>query len=352
LTPSSQGLVPLAASPPLAASSGAGSSGREAQGPDDALLLDAYSRTVTRAAERVGPATVKIDVRSPTGEPAARNGSGSGFIFTPDGLILTNSHVVRDARQIEVALPSGDHQRARVVGEDPHTDLAVLSIAGPDLPHASFAESKRLKVGSIAIAIGNPFGFSWTVTAGVVSALGRSLRTESGRLVDDVIQTDAALNPGNSGGPLVGSHAGVIGVNTATFSSSQGVGFAIASDTAQWIAMKLLQSGVVRRGYLGVGAQTAPLPLRLARQLGLSQESAAFVTSVDQGGPAARAGLRDGDLVLEFAGKTITGVDDLHRLLSDETPGRSLEMRILRHTKLERLTVTPGLPSAARARSK
>ena len=351
-------MLPLSASP-LAASSGTGpwtaatwTAG--AQGPDDAVLLDAYSRTVTQAAERVGPATVKIEVRSPAGErsrtPAERSGSGSGFIFTPDGLILTNSHVVHDARQIDVALPNGEQQRARVVGEDPHTDLAVLSIAGPDLPHVSFGESKRLQVGSIAIAIGNPFGFSWTVTAGVVSALGRSLRTESGRLVDDVIQTDAALNPGNSGGPLVGSDARVIGVNTATFLRSQGICFAIAIDTAKWIAMKLLQGGVVRRGYLGVGAQTAPLPLRLARQLGLDQRSAAFVTSVDTGGPAARAGLRDGDLVLELGGQTITGVDDLHRVLSDETPGRSLELRILRHTRLERLVVTPGLPSAARAR--
>jgi len=350
VTPST-GLLPVSVSVPSAASSGAWPPGS-----DDAVLLDAYSRTVTQAAERVGPATVKIDVRSTSAErargAAERGGSGSGFIFTPDGLILTNSHVVRDARQIEVALPSGEHQRARVVGEDPHTDLAVLSIAGPDLPHVSFGESKRLKAGSIAIAIGNPFGFSWTVTAGVVSAVGRSLRTESGRLIDDVIQTDAALNPGNSGGPLVGSDTRVIGVNTAVFLRSQGICFAIAIDTAQWIALKLLRDGVVRRGYLGVGAQTAPLPLRLARQLGLTQESAAFVTSVDAGGPAARAGLRDGDLVLELGGQTISGVDDLHRVLSDETPGRSLEMRILRHTKLERLTVTPGLPSGARARTK
>jgi S1-C subfamily serine protease len=348
VTPGSTGLSPLAAGPSRAASSG------WSDGPDDAALLDAYSRTVTHAAERVGPATVKIEVRARTngqrrGSDAERRGSGSGFIFTPDGLILTNSHVVRGASQIDVALPSGDQQRARVVGEDPHTDLAVLSIAGPDLPHAAFAESKRLKVGSIAIAIGNPFGFAWTVTAGVVSALGRSLRTESGRLVDDVIQTDAALNPGNSGGPLVGSDARVIGVNTATFLRSQGICFAIASDTAQWIAMKLLQGGVVRRGYLGVAAQTAPLPVRLARQLGLTQQSAAFVTSVDVAGPAARAGLRDGDLILELGAQPITGVDDLHRVLSDETPGRSLELRILRHTRLERLTVTPGLPSAASA---
>ena len=346
MTPSSAGT--LSASPGSASSgvwSLPDSSGSTSS--DDAALLVSYSRTVTRAAELVGPATVKVDVggKSARGD-SERRGSGSGFIFTPDGLILTNSHVVHGARQIDVSLPSGEHQRARVVGEDPHTDLAVLSIAGPELPHASFAESKRLKAGSIAIAIGNPFGFSWTVTAGVVSAVGRSLRTESGRLVDDVIQTDAALNPGNSGGPLVGSDARVIGVNTATFLRSQGICFAIAIDTAKWIAMKLLRDGVVRRGFLGVGAQTAPLPLRLARQLGLTQESAAFVTTVEAKGPAARAGLREGDLILEFGGRPTLGVDDLHRVLSEEAQGQQLQMRVLRHTRLETLEVTPGLPQS------
>jgi len=314
---------------------------------DDAALLDGYSRTVTHVAERVGPATVKIDVRgrseSQSGSRSG-SGSGSGFIFTPDGLLLTNSHVVHGAQQIHVSLPSGERQRARVVGEDPHTDLAVLSIAGPELPHASFGQSKHLKVGSIAIAIGNPFGFSWTVTAGVVSAVGRSLRTQSGRLVDDVVQTDAALNPGNSGGPLVGSDARVIGVNTATFLNSQGICFAIAIDTAQWIAMKLLQEGVVRRGYLGVGAQTAPLPKRLSRQLGLVQPSAAFITHLDQAGPAARAGVREGDLILALGGHSVESVDDLHRILSDEPAGRSLEVQVLRHTHLEAFSITPGAP--------
>jgi S1-C subfamily serine protease len=275
--------------------------------------------------------------------PALR-GSGSGFVFTPDGLILTNSHVVRGSRDIEVSLPNGDHQRARVVGQDPHTDLAVLSIAGPDLPHASFGESKRLKVGSIAIAIGNPFGFSWTVTAGVVSALGRSLRTESGRLVDDVIQTDAALNPGNSGGPLVGSDARVIGVNTAVFRNSQGICFAIAIDTAQWVALALLRDGVVRRGYLGVAAQTAPIATRRARQLGLEQSSAAFVTQVETGGPADRAGLRDGDLVLSLGGQVIHGVDDLHRVLSDDALGKALPLSVLRGARRLELRVSPAEP--------
>jgi S1-C subfamily serine protease len=336
-------LALLSGSAPSPADSGAHGAER------DAALLDSYSRTVTHVAQRVGPATVKIEVHAkPDGrrrgtEPVLR-GTGSGFIFTPDGLLLTNSHVVRGAHHIEVTLPSGDHQRARIVGDDPHTDLAVLSIAGPDLPHASFGESKRLAVGSIAIAIGNPFGFSWTVTAGVVSALGRSLRTESGRLVDDVIQTDAALNPGNSGGPLVGSDARVIGVNTAVFLRSQGICFAIAIDTAQWIALRLLRDGVVRRGYLGVGAQTVPIATRRARHFGLEQSSAAFVTHVDAAGPAARGGLREGDLIVSFAGQVISGVDDLHRLLSDSSLARAHELGILRGTHQLRLSVTPEQP--------
>jgi S1-C subfamily serine protease len=220
----------------------------------------------------------------------------------------------------------------------------VLSIAGPDLPHASFGESKRLEVGSIAIAIGNPFGFSWTVTAGVVSALGRSLRTESGRLVDDVIQTDAALNPGNSGGPLVGSDARVIGVNTAVFRNSQGICFAIAIDTAQWIALALLREGVVRRGYLGVAAQTAPIATRRARQLGLDQSSAAFVTQVETGSPADRAGLRAGDLVLSLGGQVIRGVDDLHRVLSGGALGKALALGVLRGARRLELRVSPAEP--------
>ncbi len=316
-------------------------------------LLDAYSQTVTRVAERVGPATAKVDVRlrqggAPRRGQRAEGGSGSGFVFTPDGFILTNSHVVHAAQSILVTLPGGEPQPARVVGEDPHTDLAVLSVAGHDLPYAAFGDSKQLKVGSIAIAIGNPFGFAWTVTAGVISALGRSLRTESGRLVDDVVQTDAALNPGNSGGPLVGSDSRVIGVNTAIFLRSQGICFAIAVDTAQWIAMKLLREGHVRRGYLGVGAQTAPIPTRLARHLGLEPQGA-FVTHLDLSGPAALGGLREGDIIVELAGRRILGVDDLHRVLSDESAERSIEARVVRGHALERLSVQPRLDAPTRA---
>jgi S1-C subfamily serine protease len=314
--------------------------------PRDAELLDAYSQTVTRVAKRVGPATAKVDVRRSQGGPGAPGprsdgGSGSGFLFTPDGLIVTNSHVIAGARRIEVTLPGSDPQSARVVGDDPHTDIAVLSIPGHGLPFADFGSSRSLEVGSVAVAIGNPFGFAWSVTAGVVSALGRSLRTESGRLVDDVVQTDAALNPGNSGGPLVGSDGRVIGVNTAIFLRSQGICFAIAVDTAQWVALKLLRDGRVRRGYLGIGGQTAPISTRLVRTLGLAQATGAFVTAVESDGPAYAAGIRDGDIIIELGGRSITGVDDLHRVLTDEADGRAVEVQALRGVSLRRFEVHP-----------
>jgi S1-C subfamily serine protease len=313
----------------------------------DAELLDAYSRTVTRVAKSVGPATAKVDVRRALGGPMApaagrgEGGSGSGFLFTPDGFVVTNSHVIANARRIDVTLPGREAQTARVVGEDPHTDLAVLSISGHDLPFAHFGSSRSLEVGSIAVAIGNPFGFAWSVTAGVVSALGRSLRTESGRLVDDVVQTDAALNPGNSGGPLVGSDGRVIGVNTAIFLHSQGICFAISVDTAQSVALQLLRSGRVRRGYLGVGAQTAPIATRIGRSLGLAQTTGAFVTLVESDGPAGAAGIRDGDIIVELGGRPIAGVDDLHRLLTEEADGRLVEVRVLRGVSLHRFSLRP-----------
>jgi S1-C subfamily serine protease len=323
--------------------------------PQDAELLDAYSQTVTRVAKRVGPATAKVDVRRSSGGPMGphrgEGGSGSGFLFTPDGFIVTNSHVIHDARRIEVTIPGRDPQSARVVGEDPHTDLAVLSISGHDLPFAQFGSSRSLEVGSIAVAIGNPFGFAWSVTAGVVSALGRSLRTESGRLVDDVVQTDAALNPGNSGGPLVGSDGRVIGVNTAIFLRSQGICFAIAVDTAQSVALSLLRNGRVRRGYLGIGAQTAPISTRLGRSLGLMQVTAAFVTLVEPDGPAAAAGVRDGDIIVELGGRPITGVDDLHRVLTDEADGGLVEAKILRGRSVQRFSLRPVSDDARLSRT-
>lgn len=325
---------------------------------EDASLFDAYSRVVTRVAEQVGPATAKVEVktRSPANPRRGRGGggsggegTGSGFVFTPDGFVVTNSHVVHGADKIVVTLPGGEAQVARLVGEDPHTDLAVVSIYGSDLPVAAFGDSKRVKPGNLAIAIGNPFGFSWTVTAGVVSALGRSLRTPSGHLVDDVVQTDAALNPGNSGGPLVGSDGKVIGVNTAMFLPAQGICFAIAVDTAKWIATKLLNEGVIKRGYLGIGAQTAPVHVRLQRHHGLLSPTAIFVTSVEPAGPASKAGLRDGDMIVHFADTPISSVDDLHRVLSDEAVGKALDVTVLRGGAKHTFSIRPENDASRRA---
>jgi S1-C subfamily serine protease len=314
--------------------------------------LDAYSRIVTRVAEKVGPATAKVELKkkvseSPRGRrgqhprPDGNDGAGSGFVFTPDGFIVTNSHVVAGADKILVTLPGGEPTVARVVGEDPHTDLAVVSVYGNDLPYVEFGESKKLKVGSLAIAIGNPFGFSWTVTAGVVSALGRSLRTPSGHLVDDVIQTDAALNPGNSGGPLVGSDGRVIGVNTAMFLPAQGICFAIAVDTAKFIATKLLSEGSIKRGYLGIGAQTAPVLPRLIRHFELESDKAIFVTAVEPNGPAARGGILEGDMIVQFAGKAVTAVDDIHRKMIEDVVGTAIEVVVIRGTAKKILSVKP-----------
>jgi S1-C subfamily serine protease len=320
----------------------------DANTPDDSRLLDAYSRTVTQAADRVGPATAKVETRRLKADeqpPDAPAGSGSGFLFTPDGFLITNSHVVHGATHIHVTVPGSEPQLARQVGDDPHTDIAVLSIAGHDLPYANFGESQQLRPGNIAIAIGNPFGFAFTVTAGVVSATGRSLRTQSGRLVDDIIQTDAALNPGNSGGPLVGSNARVIGVNTAMFMPAQGICFAIAIDTAKTVALKLLKDGVVRRAHLGLGAQTVPLNTRLRRHLGLEQRTAAFVAMVEPQSPAGRAGIRDGDIIIKLGEQNVAGVDDLHRLLIEDAAERTLDVLVIRGTATERISMKPILDS-------
>ena len=318
---------------------------------EESDALDAYSRIVTRVAETVGPATAKVELRKrPNDSRRSRrgqrqesrsDGAGSCFVFTPDGFIVTNSHVVAGADKILVTLPGGEATVARVVGEDPHTDLAVVSIYGRDLAYIEFGESKKLKVGSLAIAIGNPFGFSWTVTAGVVSVLGRSLRTPSGHLVDDVIQTDAALNPGNSGGPLVGSDGRVIGVNTAMFLPAQGICFAIAVDTAKFIATKLLSEGSIKRGYLGIGAQTAPVHARIVRHLELENDHAIFVTAVEPNGPAARGGILEGDMIVRFAGKSVRAVDDLHRAMIDDVVGTALEVEVVRGTTKKNLSVRP-----------
>jgi len=313
--------------------------------PGDAALLDAYSEAVVSASERVSPSVAKIEVtqatRNRSGREAERQGGGSGFVFTPDGLVLTNSHVVHGAKRIEGSLADGRHFPAQLIGDDPATDLAVIRIDGSNLSVAPLGDSQKLRVGQMAIAIGNPYGFQYTVTAGVVSALGRSLRSYSGRLIDDVIQTDASLNPGNSGGPLVSSSGEVVGVNTATIMGAQGLCFAIGINTAKFVASRLLRDGKIRRSYIGVEAQTAPLHRRIVRFYDLAQESGVIVLSVTPGSPAQRAGLREGDVIIAFDSKPLAGVDDLHRLLTDVELGASSSITILRHTEKLELTIVP-----------
>jgi len=307
-----------------------------AGGESDAVLLDAYSAAVVAASERVGPAVVHVGVtqaqRSPEGE-APRRGTGSGFVFTPDGFILTNSHVVHGARSIKVNFADGASFDADFVGDDPDTDVAVIRIGGHQLSTASLGSSRALRVGQLAIAIGNPYGFQHTVTTGVVSALGRSLRATTGRLVDDVIQTDAALNPGNSGGPLVNSRGEVIGVNTAIIPFAQGICFATAIDTAKWVVEQLLRFGRVRRGYIGVGGATIPLSRRAVRFHGLAAGAGVRVESVEPGGAAQQAGIEPGDVIIGYDGENVAGVDELHRLLSAERIGKTTKLTLLRRTQ-------------------
>ena len=319
--------------------------------PGDGALLDAYSQAVVGAAEKISPSVVKIDVaqaagRNRSGEPREREGGGSGFVFTPDGLILTNSHVVHSATRIRVSFSDGRHFPAHTMGDDPATDLAVIRLdapasEAPNLLAAPLGDSQKLRVGQLAIAIGNPYGFQYTVTAGVVSALGRSLRSYSGRLIDDVIQTDASLNPGNSGGPLVTSDGRVVGVNTATIMGAQGLCFAIGINTAKFVAGRLLQEGRIRRGYIGVEAQTTPLHRRLVRFYDLAKETGVVVVAVSEGSPGKRAGLREGDVIVAFDGKPIAGVDDLHRLLTEARVGVSSSLTVLRYTEKLELNVIP-----------
>jgi len=314
--------------------------------PSDSALLDAYSQAVVGTAEKISPSVVKIDVaqatRNRSGEQRERQGGGSGFVFTPDGLILTNSHVVHDAVRIHVSLPDGQHRfPAHVIGDDPATDIAVIRIDAPNLIAAPLGDSQKLRVGQLAIAIGNPYGFQYTVTAGVVSALGRSLRSYSGRLIDDVIQTDASLNPGNSGGPLVTSDGHVVGVNTATIMGAQGLCFAIGINTAKFVATKLLRDGRIRRGYIGVEAQTVPLHRRVVRFYDLAQESGVVVAFVTEGSPAQRSGLREGDVIISLDNQPVAGVDDLHRLLTEAKVGVSSQVIILRGTEKRELSVVP-----------
>lgn len=316
----------------------------------DEEVLDAYSRAVITAAERVSPSVVYIEVeqpvssrrRGPARVPRETRGSGSGFIFTPDGFILTNSHVVHNARGIEVTVLDGHKYRAELIGDDPDTDLAVIRINAPNLVPAHLGDAQQIRVGQLVLAIGNPYGFQYSVTAGVVSALGRSLRSQSGRSMDAVIQTDAALNPGNSGGPLVNSRGEVIGVNTAMILPAQGICFATSIDTAKFVASRLIRDGRVSRSYIGLAGQNVPLPRRIVRYYDLPVESGILVVSFEESSPARKGGVREGDIIVGFDEHPTHGIDDLHKLLTEERIGHESSLTVIRGTQRLKLRVIPA----------
>jgi S1-C subfamily serine protease len=322
---------------------------RATQSEPEEELLDAYSRAVITAAEKVSPSVVYIEVEQPlrtrsTNAPRAQResrGSGSGFIFTPDGFILTNSHVVHSARSIEVTVADGRKCAADLIGDDPDTDLAVIRINAPNLVPAQLGEAHRVRVGQLVLAIGNPYGFQYSVTAGVVSALGRSLRAQSGRLMDAVIQTDAALNPGNSGGPLVNSRGEVIGVNTAMILPAQGICFATSIDTAKFVASRLIRDGKVSRSYVGLAGQNVPLPRRLVRYYDLAVESGILVVSFEENSPARKGGVQEGDVIIGFDERPTPGIDDLHKLLTEDRIGKAASLLVIRGTQKLSFSVTP-----------
>jgi S1-C subfamily serine protease len=327
--------------------------GREARddGDGDVELLDAYSQAVTGVVSQVGPTVVHVRVRKNAPRrrmaPPEMEGSGSGFIITPDGYVVTNSHVVEGASSIEVTLADGTSYTAEVVGQDPATDIALLRVAGSGLPMAVLGDSDKLRVGQLAIAVGNPLGFQSTVTAGVISALGRSLRSRTGRLIENVIQTDAALNPGNSGGPLVDSRGAVVGINTAIIQFAQGICFAIPVNTMRWVVTQLIREGKVVRGFLGIAGQTVPLPVRVVRYFQLGHDSGVQVVDVTPASPAHRAGLKEGDVIISLAGEPVTSVDDIHRRLSQEAIGRKLDIVLLRDwtNRLEKSVIPAESPA-------
>jgi S1-C subfamily serine protease len=319
------------------------SAAQDGAGSDEALL-DAYSRAVVSAAEDVSPSVVNIEARksaSSSRPSRERGGSGSGFIITPDGFVLTNSHVVHGAEKLEVVLADGRRPDAHLIGDDPETDLAVLRIYAPNLRPVRMGDSSGLRVGQLAIAIGNPYGFQCTVTAGVVSALGRSFRARSGRLIDNIIQTDAALNPGNSGGPLVNSRGEIIGVNTAVILPAQGICFAIAVNTARHVAGWLIKEGKIRRSYIGVAGQDVKLHRRVVRHYNLPFESGVLVLSIEPDSPAQFAGLREGDVVVEFSGQPVPSIDALHKLLTGAQVGVKSRLGVIRRSEKLGLNIVP-----------
>jgi S1-C subfamily serine protease len=303
--------------------------------PDDDLL-DAYSRAVSGAAARIMPSVVNLEVQH-----GKQRGSGSGFFFTPDGFLLTNSHVVSGASRVQVTLADGARYDATIVGDDPHTDLAVIRISAPTQLAARLGDSSAIRAGQVVVAVGNPLGFQCTVTAGVVSALGRTMRAKSGRLIDNVIQTDASLNPGNSGGPLVDSRGEVIGVNTAVILPAQGICFAIGINTAKFVAARLIRDGRITRSVIGVAGQNVPLHRRVVRFYDLPVESGVLVVAVEEQSPAARAGLQVGDLLVAYGETPVTSIDDLHRLLTEEQVGRKGAVTIVRQTEKIILPIVP-----------
>ena len=315
----------------------------------DAALLDAYSHAVIGVADRVGPAVVRVETRKTDGKGRPAGGVGSGVIIAPDGLVLTNSHGVDGAREVRLTDSEGRVMEARLLGEDPDTDLALLRADSVrNLPAAPLGGSKVLRRGQLVVAIGNPLGFESTVTAGVISALGRSLRAQTGRLIEDVIQTDAALNPGNSGGPLVTSHGQVIGINTAIIMGAQGICFAVASNTAQIVLSELIRHGRVRRGFIGIAGQTVAVPRRHARAADIDNASGAMITTIEHGAPADAGGLMTLDVIVKVDGETVTGVDDLIRLLNADRIARNVTFDVLRRGMLRQFSVTPAERVAAR----
>ena len=309
---------------------------------NDQALLDAYSNAVIGVTERVGPAVVRVETGPKVRSLRERGGLGSGIVISPDGLVLTNSHVVGASKEIRLRDTEGIVTDARVLGVDSDTDLALLRADGArDLRYASLGNSKTLRRGQLVVAIGNPLGFESTVTAGVVSALGRSIRSVSGRIIEDVIQTDAALNPGNSGGPLVSSKAEVIGINTAIINGAQGICFAVASNTAQFVLSEIIRHGYVRRAYIGVAGQTAPIPRQHAMVAGIDNKMGALLAQIEPDGPAAKAGLLPGDVVIRLDRVEVNGVDDLIRVLDRDRIGRTLEMEVLRLGRLRSVKIHP-----------